>query len=87
MQHFSHDYGLASHTTNVVCLSFIREWRNIESNVDSGRPIFGKRLRGRFIYFQSFSQKFAERKLTKKYFSFSYFVLMSDLGYGPGLYD
>ena len=33
----------------------------------------------------SFCQKFAERKSPKKYF-FSYFILMPDLGYEPGLY-
>ena len=27
LQPFSHDYGLASHTTHVVCFNFIREWR------------------------------------------------------------
>ena len=44
---------------------------------------FGKLFIAIFIYFQSFCQKSAERKSTKKYFS--YFVLISDLGLEPWL--
>ena len=73
LQPFSQDYGLASHTTFVVCVNFIREWRDLQFNVDSERQIFEKLFRGRFIYSQSFCQKSAaERKSPKKYFS--YFV-------------
>ena len=35
LQPFSQDYGLASHTTYVVCVNFIREWRDLQSNFDS----------------------------------------------------
>ena len=38
-----------------------------------------------FFFFQSFCQKSAYRKSPKKYFCFSYFVLVPDLGYEPGL--
>ena len=62
LQSFSHYYDLASHTTHVVCVNFIREWLDLQFNVDSGRQIFEKLSHGRFIYFQSFSQKSAERK-------------------------
>ena len=34
LQPFSQDYGLASHTTHVVCINFIRNWRNLQFNVD-----------------------------------------------------
>ena len=29
LQSFSPDYGLASHTTHVVCVTFVREWRDL----------------------------------------------------------
>ena len=62
LQHFSQDYGLASHTAHVVCVHFIREWRDLQFNVDSKRQIYGKLFHGRFIYSQSSCQKSAERK-------------------------
>ena len=70
--------GLVSHTTHVMCVNFMREWRNIQFNVDSERQILEKLFHGNFIYSQSFCQKSAERKSPKKYFS--YLVLMSGLG-------
>ena len=79
LQPFSQDYGLASHTTHVVCVNFIHQW---QFNVDSERQIFEKLFHDRFIYSQSFCLKSAERKSPKKYF-FPYFILMTDLGYGP----
>ena len=35
LQSFSQDYGLASHTTPVVCVNFTRKWRDLQFNVDS----------------------------------------------------
>ena len=78
LQPFSQDYGLASHSTHVVCVNFMREWRDLQFNVDSERQIFEKLFHGNFIYSQSFCQKSAARKSAKKYFSYS--VLMSGLG-------
>ena len=40
LQPFSQDYGLASHTTHVVCVNYIRERRDLQFNVDSERQIF-----------------------------------------------
>ena len=37
LQHFSEDYGLVSHTTYVVCINFIHEWRDLLFQVDSER--------------------------------------------------
>ena len=37
---------LASHTTHVVCVNFIHEWRHLQFNVDSERQIFDKALHG-----------------------------------------
>ena len=40
LQPFSWDYGIASHTTHVVCINFIRKWRDLQFNIDSEREIF-----------------------------------------------
>ena len=74
LQPFSQDYYLVSHTTYVVCVNFIHKWRDLQFNVDSEWQTF--------FYFQSFCQKSAERKSPKKYFS--YFVLISGLGFVYG---
>ena len=34
LQTFSQDYGLTSHTFHVVCVNFIREWRDLHLNVE-----------------------------------------------------
>ena len=74
LQPFSQDYGLASHTTHVLCVNFICEWRDLQFNVDSERQSFEKLFHGRFIYSQSFCQKTAERKSPKKYLFIFRFV-------------
>ena len=86
LQPFSQNYALASHTTHFECVNFIREWRDLQFNVDSERQIFEKLSHGRLIYSESFCHKSAERKSPKKCF-FPYFILMTDLRYEPGLYD
>ena len=35
-------YLLASHTTHIVCVNFIREWWDLQFNLDSERQIFEK---------------------------------------------
>ena len=50
LQPFTQDYGLASHTTYIVCVNFIHEWRLLQFNVDSERQISEKLFHGRFIY-------------------------------------
>ena len=37
LETFSQDYGLHSHTTHVVCVNFIHEWRDLQLNIDSER--------------------------------------------------
>ena len=32
---FSHDGGIASHSIQVVCVNFVREWQDLQFNVDS----------------------------------------------------
>ena len=73
LQSFSQDYGLASHTTHVVYVNFIRERRDLQFNVDSKRQIFEKLFHGSYIYTQRFCQKSAESKSPKKYFLYYIF--------------
>ena len=47
---FSEDYDLASHTTYVEGVNFIREWRELQFKVHSERQILGKLFHGNFIY-------------------------------------
>ena len=75
---------LVSQSTYVVCFNFIHKWRDLQFKVDSERQISWETLHGNFIYSQSFCQKFAETKSSKKYFLD--FVLMSVLGLEPWLY-
>ena len=37
---FSHNYDLASHSTNVMCVNFIRERRDLQFKVSSEQQIF-----------------------------------------------
>ena len=67
------DYGPASHTIHIVCVNFIRDWLDLELKVDSKPQIFQKLFHARFIYFQSFCQKSAERKSPKKFIFFYIF--------------
>ena len=83
LQPFPQDYDLASHTTDVVFFNFIREWRDLQFNVDSERHIFQKLFHIKLIYCQSLCQKSAEKKSPNKYFHI--FVWMPELGYEPGL--
>ena len=81
LQPFSQDYSLASHATHAVWVNFIRVWLDLQINFDSDGEIFEKLFHGRFIFcFQSFCQKSFEKKTSKKYIFFLYFVLMSYLG-------
>ena len=63
-------YSLASDTTHFVWVNFVREWRNLQFNVDSERQIFEKLFHGRFIHSQNLCQKYGETKSPKKYFPF-----------------
>ena len=48
LQSFSQIYDVASHTTHVVYVHFIREWQDLEFKVDSERQIFECRHRNIF---------------------------------------
>ena len=47
---FSQDCGLASHFTNVVCINFIHEWRDLYFNVDSERQIYLRNTFKAFLF-------------------------------------
>ena len=76
-QPVSQDYDLASHTSRVVCVNFIRECRDLQFNVESEQQIFEKL----FIADLLFSELLPE--IAEEIF-FLYFVLMPGLGYEPG---
>ena len=76
--------NLVSQTTYVICVNFIHKWLDLQFKVDSEREIFLETFHGNFICSQSFCQKSAERKSSKKYFL--YFVLLSGLGLEPWLF-
>ena len=84
IQPFSQDYSLASHTTYVLCVNFIRMWWDLEFNVDSERQIFEKLFQG--FLFSEFLKEICWEEIGEEIFFFSYFVLMPDLGYEPELY-
>ena len=54
LQPFSQDYGLASHTTHVVCVNFIRQRRDLQFNVDSERQFFEKLFSWQFYLLSEF---------------------------------
>ena len=64
LQPFSQDNGLASHTTQVVCVNFIREWRNLQS-------IPNDRFLGNFYLAGLFTLRVFDRNLL---IYFSYFI-------------
>ena len=66
LQSFSQDYDLASHTTYVVRVIFIHEWRILQFKVDSEQ--------------HSFQQKSAESR-RRKFFLYFVSLKMSDLGF------
>ena len=70
LQPFSQAYGLASHTTHVVCVNFICEWRDLQFNVDSERQILRNFFMAGLFTFRVFARNL---KSPKKYFSYFIF--------------
>ena len=56
LKSFSQDYCLASYTTHVVGVNFIREWRDLQSNVGSERQIFEKLFHRSLFTFRVFAR-------------------------------
>ena len=78
LQPFSQDYVLASHTTHVVCVNYIREWRDLQFYASPNGRFFEKLFHGKFIYAQIFDRNLLRGNRRRNIFS--YFVLMPDLG-------
>ena len=80
LQPCSQNYGLASHTTHAVCVNFIREWRNLQFNVDSVRQIFS----WQFYLLSEFLTEICWEEVAEKIFfhiSFSWSCMTWGLNY------
>ena len=73
VQSFSQDYDLASHTTHVVYVNFIREWRNLQLNIDSERQIFEKFFSWQIYLLSEFLPEICWEKIARKIFFFFIF--------------
>ena len=67
LQPFSQDYGLASHTTRIVCVLYMSGGTHNLTSTPNDRFLRKFFIAG-FIYSQSFCQKSAEMKSPTKYF-------------------
>ena len=74
---FSQDYGIAFHTTHVVCINFIYENDRFLRNFFMA-DLFTLRVFGRNLL--------RVLSLVEELFFSSYFVVMPNLRYEPGLY-
>ena len=68
LQPISQDYGLASHTTHVVCVNFMREWWGLQFNVDSERQIFEKLFHGNFYLLSEFLPEICWEEVAEEIF-------------------
>ena len=85
LQPFNHDYGLASHTTYVVCVNFIHKSWDLLFNVPNNRFLRHFFMAGLFTLRVYGSNPLRGNRRRNIFFS-SHFVLMPDLGYEPWLY-
>ena len=77
------DYGLASHTTHVVCDNFIHEWWDLKFNVVSERQIFENFFMAGLFALRVFTRNLLRGCHRINIFHISF--LMTDLGYEPRL--
>ena len=73
LQPFSQDYDLVSHTTYVVCVNFIHEWRDLQFKVDSERQIFEKLFMAILFTLRVFARNLLRGSRRRNIF-FSYFI-------------
>ena len=66
-----------------MCVYFVRDWRNLQFNVDSERQVLEKFFHGTFIYSQSFCRNLLSGSRRKNIFHISF--LMTYLWYEPSL--
>ena len=80
LQAFSQDYGLASHTTHVVCVNFIGEWWYLQFNVDTEQHICEKLFSWHFYFtLRVFARNLLRGNRRRSIFHTSF--LITDLGY------
>ena len=73
LQHFSQDYGLAAHTTHVVCVNFIHKGRDLQFNVASQRQNFWETLSWQFYLHSQFLPEIYWEEIAKEIFLFFIF--------------
>ena len=54
MKSLAFNFYIHTYTIHVVCVNFVREWWNLQFNVDSERQIFETFFHGSLFYSQSF---------------------------------
>ena len=81
---FGQDYNLASHTTHVVCVNFIREWPDLQFNSTPNDGFLGNIFVAGLFTLRVFARNMMEEIAVEIFFS--YLVLISDLVYKRGLY-
>ena len=76
LQSFSQDYGLTLHTTHLVCINFIHEWRDLQSNVDFWETFF---MAGFYLY-SEFLPEICWEEIAEKicFFCISFWYLNCD---------
>ena len=87
LQHFSQAYGLVSHTTHVVCFNFIREWRDLQFNVDFKQQIFWETFSGQVLFaLRDFARNMLRRNRQRNilffFFHISFWCLIWDTNPG-----
>ena len=63
LQPFSQDYNLASHTTCVVCINCIHEWRHLQLEVDSEEKLFMALLFSLRVFARNMLKKSCRRNI------------------------
>ena len=63
LQPLSLDYGLVSHITHVVCVNFLREWRDQQFNVDPEWQIFWETFSWQVYLFSEFLPEICWRNI------------------------
>ena len=74
--------SLAFHTTDVVYVNFIYEWRDLQFNFDSERQIFWETFHGRFILYPEFLPEICWEEKADQIF---FFIFRFDVW--PGIWN
>ena len=83
LQPFSQDYGLASHTTHVVCVNFIRECGTYSLTSTPNDRFFEKLFHGSFYLLSEFLPEICWEKVAEEIFFIFHFWWLT-LDTNPG---